>query len=66
MILCRGMNDIMEAVVTPLNEASDVLSAAAENDLTQKIQGNYQGQLAELKNNINSMTAKLSARPDQC
>ena len=59
--IVQGMNDIMEAVVTPLNEASDVLSAAAENDLTQKMQGNYQGQLAELKNNINSMTAKLSA-----
>jgi methyl-accepting chemotaxis protein/carbonic anhydrase len=34
-------------------EASPVLKSASEKDLTHKVEGQYEGQLAELKNNIN-------------
>lgn len=49
----NGLNDTLDAVVEPLQEASEVLEAAAERDLTARMEGDYRGDLAELKEYIN-------------
>ncbi len=52
--LREGINELLDAVVTPLNEAAQVLANMAEKDFTQKVTGSYKGQFEELKNNINN------------
>ncbi len=58
--IVEGVNATLDAVVGPLNEAAEVLQAAANNDLTQVVRGDYQGQLAELKENVNATMDKLN------
>ncbi|MDD2236336.1 MAG: Cache 3/Cache 2 fusion domain-containing protein, partial [Kiritimatiellae bacterium] len=57
--LVEGINFMLENVVMPLNEAADVLEAAAKGDLTHAIQGNYQGQLGEFKDSVNQTIRSL-------
>lgn len=58
--LAQGLNAIMKAMATPLNEAAGILQYAANNDLTHNMTGEYNGHLGDLKNNMNSMTATLN------
>jgi len=51
--LIGGLNRLVEAFVGPLQEATEVLEAAADRDLTSRMQGDYKGELAELKNYVN-------------
>jgi methyl-accepting chemotaxis protein len=55
----EGFNEALEAIVSPLTEAAVVLKAAAAKDLTRQVDGDYQGQLAELKADINGMIRSL-------
>ncbi len=57
--LVEGINFMLENVVMPLNEAANVLEAAAQGDLTHTIQGNYMGQLGEFKNSVNQTISSL-------
>jgi len=57
----EGINHMFDAVVSPLNDAAKVLMAAANNDLTQRVEGDYQGQLLVLKDNVNKTVESLSA-----
>ncbi|NGX15595.1 MCP four helix bundle domain-containing protein, partial [Wenzhouxiangella sp. XN24] len=41
--IVEGVNATLDAVVVPVNEVKRVMVALSEGDLTQKIQGNYQG-----------------------
>ncbi|MBD3293495.1 MAG: chemotaxis protein, partial [Armatimonadia bacterium] len=52
--IVQGVNDTLDAVVGPINEAAQVLEAAADRDLTRRVEGNYSGDLEELKRNINN------------
>ncbi len=58
--IARNLNDMLDAVVGPLNESALVLQAASNNDLAQTVQGDYQGQLAALKENVNATMANLN------
>ncbi len=49
-----GVNDLLDAIVAPIRESSKVLEAAAGKDLTKSVEGEYKGQFADLKNNINT------------
>ena len=55
-----GINDTLDAIVTPLNEAMRVLQSVEQGDLTQSINGNYHGKLQDLKDCVNSMVGRLS------
>jgi len=55
--LREGVNRLLDVVVTPLTELSEVLQRAADKDMTARINGDYKGQFAELKENTN-MTLK--------
>lgn len=59
-LIVERLNSTLDAIVQPLAEASSVLESTADNDLTLRMEGQYKGQLAELKNNINTTVDKLS------
>ena len=57
--MIEGINKMMDVVVAPINEASDVLSAAADRDLTRRCKSDYQGRFGELMENINRAIMNL-------
>ncbi|WP_295464470.1 methyl-accepting chemotaxis protein [uncultured Pseudomonas sp.] len=58
--IVAGINGTLDAIVAPLNEAMAVMSGLAQGDLSRTVEGNYQGQLLELKNSINGTVGKLN------
>ncbi len=59
--LVEGVNDLMQAVVEPVEEATKVLKVMATGDLTGKMTGNYKGDHQVLKDNVNKVTESLNA-----
>ncbi len=57
--IVQGVNDCLDAVITPVNEAADTLELVAGRDLTARMQGNYNGDLAKIKNSLNTAVANL-------
>lgn len=55
----QGVNNLIEALEKPLKEAAEVISALAERDLTQAMTSDYEGQIAEFKNDINTAITNL-------
>ena len=53
--LINNANGILEALLKPLKESQDVLSKMAEGDLSNRMEGNYQGDHAMMKNSINNV-----------
>ena len=56
----RGLNDLVEAVVDPINEIKRVMGAMSEGDLTQNVTKDYHGEFKVLKDAINETTNKLA------
>jgi len=50
---------LIEAIVAPVREASDVLEHIAASDLTARVVGDYRGDHAAIKDRINTMTRTL-------
>jgi methyl-accepting chemotaxis protein len=61
----QGVNDTMDAVVAPVQESGQVLEKIAGGDLTARVEGNYQGDYASMKNDINTMAERLSESMSQ-
>ncbi len=59
--LVEGVNDLMQAVVEPVEEATHVLQVMATGDLTKRMTGNYKGDHQVLKNNVNKVTESLNS-----
>jgi methyl-accepting chemotaxis protein len=65
----EGLNKVLDAVVKPLDELARVLEGLAQGDLTQRINADYQGMFARLRDDVNvsldnlaeSMTSILEA-----
>ncbi|MFP4459981.1 MAG: methyl-accepting chemotaxis protein [Candidatus Zixiibacteriota bacterium] len=57
--LLKGINEMLDAILLPINEAAEVLKAAANRDLSKRVKGNYKGKLKELKDNINDAVGNL-------
>ena len=55
-----GINGSLDAIIVPITEAMEVLSAISNGDLTRTIGGDYQGKFLELKNSVNGTVEKLS------
>ncbi len=55
----NGLNDVLVAVEAPLDDVSAVLESAAQRDLTGRVEGDYQGQFAEFKDNVNNTIETL-------
>ncbi len=56
----QGINQTLDAVVAPIQEAGKVLQQVAKGDLTVRVEGSYQGDHARIKNDIDTMADKLS------
>ncbi len=56
----EGLNAVMVAVGTPVQELRDVLGAMQGGDLTLPMRKNYEGTWDELKTAVNNMLGKLS------
>ena len=52
--LVAGINATLDAVIQPVQEASTVLQRLAERDLTERVQGRYEGDHARIKEALNS------------
>ncbi|MBK7877023.1 MAG: HAMP domain-containing protein [Planctomycetes bacterium] len=57
--LCTQINSMLEAVVAPMRESSDVLSRVAERDLTVRVKGRYQGDHATVQQALNAAVEKM-------
>ena len=55
----EGINGLMEAIVTPINEAMAVVKSLAKGDLSDSMSGNYNGQFLELSSSINESMDNL-------
>jgi len=57
--LVDSTNDLMHSVGDGLARADNVLSSLAEADLTQRMDGNFQGAFNQLQGNINTVADQL-------
>lgn len=57
--LVDGVNKTLEAVLGPINEAAMVLEKVAARDMTARVQGDYKGDLAKIKNALNMAVDNL-------
>lgn len=57
--IAENVNELLDAVVEPVRETKRVLSAMAEGDLTQTMQGRFSGDFEDLNNALNSSLEKL-------
>ena len=55
----EGFNLTLDAVVKPIREASFVVGKIAAKDLKARVEGEHQGDFAQLKDDINKMAADL-------
>jgi len=58
--LVSGVNQTLDGIILPVNEAVSVLMEMEKGDLTQTVKGNYKGQLNDFKNTVNNTVAKLA------
>ncbi|HWJ88743.1 MAG TPA: methyl-accepting chemotaxis protein [Pelagibacterium sp.] len=58
--LARGINNLVATVDRGLGETGEVLAALADTDLTKRVEGDYQGSFAKLKEDTNAVADKLS------
>lgn len=55
----QGVNDTLDAVITPVNEAASVMERVSARDLTARVEGNYSGDMARFKESINTAVTNL-------
>jgi len=55
----QGVNDTLDAMIAPVQEAGDVLRRIADGDLTVRVNGDYRGDHAAIKADINAMADRL-------
>ncbi len=58
--LVKGLNELLDAVVQPVNEVMRVMGQVEQGDLTARIQTAYKGDFQKLAQAINNSAAKLS------
>ena len=54
-----GLNEALDAVVAPIDEAATVLERVAERDLSARVEGSYRGDHAKIKNALNAAVENL-------
>ncbi|QMV00296.1 HAMP domain-containing protein [Devosia sp. D6-9] len=58
--IASSINNLVSTVDRGLSETGDVLGALAQTDLTQRVEGQYQGAFARLKDDTNAVADKLT------
>ncbi len=59
--LIDGLNGVFAAVVDPVQNAGGVLRALAEGELRNHMEGDYRGEYATLRDNVNTTISRLEA-----
>ncbi|MBK8012775.1 MAG: MCP four helix bundle domain-containing protein [Deltaproteobacteria bacterium] len=59
--IVEGVNETLDAVITPVEEAAVVLEHLAAADLRARVRGTYQGDHARIKDSLNNMADALHA-----
>ena len=62
--IIEGVNRTLDAIITPLNEAINVMSKIAVNDYTSEVTGQYQGMMKKFAEEINQVRARLLSVQD--
>ena len=57
--IVQGMNDTLDAVSDPMVKSEKVLEKLANNDYTEKVEGNYEGSFKNLTSHINDVQERL-------
>ena len=57
--IIQGVNNTLNAVIEPINEAATVLDKVANRDMTARVVGDYQGDHANIKNSLNTAVQNL-------
>jgi len=57
--LIENINNTLDSIEEPINEASKVLEKMANKDLTAKMEGAYKGDFAKIKISVNQAAANL-------
>ncbi|MGF1645069.1 MAG: Cache 3/Cache 2 fusion domain-containing protein [Thiotrichales bacterium] len=57
--LADGINQVMETTESGINDVGRLLHALSEGDLTQRLNGDYQGLFAHLRDAVNTTAEKL-------
>jgi methyl-accepting chemotaxis protein len=60
-----GFNMTLDAVINPVNEAAAVLEKVANRDMSARVVGDYKGDLAKIKNSLNSAVTNLDQALEQ-
>ncbi|HTV22646.1 MAG TPA: PAS domain-containing protein [Polyangiaceae bacterium] len=63
--MMEGINRVIDALVAPIHEASAVLERLANQDLTARVTGEYEGDHALIKNNLNRSAEALESALQQ-
>jgi methyl-accepting chemotaxis protein len=59
--LGEGLNRWADSISGAFGQVKEVLAALAAGDMSRRMEGNYQGELAQLQSDVNSMADKLMA-----
>lgn len=54
-----GVNSLLDAVVVPIKETVETVTALADGDLTKSVEGDFQGEFGRLSNSLNASIANL-------
>ncbi|HXB98694.1 MAG TPA: methyl-accepting chemotaxis protein, partial [bacterium] len=63
--IVQGVNETLDAVLGPINEAAVVLDRMAAKDLTARVKGDYKGDHAKIKDAINTAAENLDKSMQQ-
>lgn len=63
--IIEGINIALDSMIQPIKEATEVMAEVSEGNLDVKVNGDYKGQHAILKNALNSTIAALSGYVDE-
>ncbi len=58
--LMTGINEMLDAVVAPITSAISILDRVAANDLTTRIDGDFRGEFARMKEALNRAVENLN------
>jgi len=61
--IMQGINDTLDAVISPLNVAADYVDRISKGDVPAKITDKYNGDFNEIKNNLNQCVDAVNALP---
>ena len=63
--LVSGVNNTIDNIVKPMQEAAETMSAIAKKNMTARVEGDYAGQLEDFKNDINAAAENLDQAMQQ-